>query len=77
MNMRVLYTAEEAAEQLSLSRSTVDVLVARGELRAVRIGRLVRIAHRELERFAACNHYEVWGSKADGKTVRPQTHAVA
>lgn len=48
---KLLYTVREAAEKLSLGRATVYELLARGELRAVHIGRATRIPAAELERF--------------------------
>lgn len=40
---RVLLTAEEAADRLSVSRSTVYDLIRTGELRSVKIGRARRV----------------------------------
>lgn len=42
----------EAAELLSISRSSLYQLVASGEVRGVRLGRTVRIPQQELERLA-------------------------
>ncbi|MFG1811707.1 helix-turn-helix domain-containing protein [Streptomyces sp. NPDC049040] len=50
---RILYRPEEAAEALSLGRSTIYELMAEGTLRFVKRGRSRRIHHNELERFAA------------------------
>lgn len=41
----------EAAQRLALSRSKLYELIYRGEIRTVRIGRAVRIAESELDRF--------------------------
>lgn len=68
---RDLYTAEEAARRLSVSLSTVRVLIARGELRYLRVGSLVRVPRYSLKQFCRRNHFEVWGAKVHGKTRRP------
>jgi excisionase family DNA binding protein len=49
-NKRLL-TIPEAAAELSLGRTTIYALLARGELDAVRVGRAVRITPRALEDF--------------------------
>ena len=46
-------TYDEAGRAMGVSPRTVWGLVASGKLRAVRIGRCVRIARAELERFLA------------------------
>jgi excisionase family DNA binding protein len=43
------------ARQLDVSEKTVRRLIARGELRAHRIGRLLRISEEELGRFIDAN----------------------
>lgn len=48
-----LYRVSEAAAQLSLGRSKTWQLVADGELRAIRVGRAVRVPAVELDRFVA------------------------
>lgn len=45
-----LLTVEQAAERLNCSTYTVRRLISRGQLRAVRAGRLIRIKPRDLER---------------------------
>ena len=49
---RLLLRVAEAAEMLAISRSSLYQLVAAGEVRTVRLGRVVRIPRRELERLA-------------------------
>ena len=44
---------EEAAAMLKLSSKTIRRLIARGDLRAVHIGRLVRIPSFEIDRLIA------------------------
>ena len=48
---RLLVGVDEAARLLSVGRSHMYVLLARGELRSLTIGRCRRIAVSELERF--------------------------
>lgn len=47
----LLMTLPEAGDQLRVCAKTVERMIARGELRAVRIGRAVRVARTELERY--------------------------
>lgn len=47
----LVLTAEQAAEQLQVSRRTVYELIRTGELRSVKIGKLRRIPLRALEEF--------------------------
>lgn len=51
MSEKLLLTISEAAELLSLSRATLYRALARGDVRAVHVGRSVRISRTELERF--------------------------
>jgi excisionase family DNA binding protein len=67
---KILFTREEAAAALSLSISSIDVLVGRGMLRAIRKGRRVLIHRSELERVARQNTPVIWPAKLHGKTVR-------
>jgi len=46
-----LLRAEEVARLTSLGRSTVFKMLATGELRAVRVGRAVRVRRIDLERW--------------------------
>jgi excisionase family DNA binding protein len=50
---KLLFTFPEAGEALACSEKTVSRMVSRGELRAVRIGRAVRISVDELRDFIA------------------------
>lgn len=52
MDDRHLIRVEDAAERLSLSRSTIYQIIARGELRTVHVGRAVRIPAAEVIAFA-------------------------
>lgn len=48
-------TLRQAADALQLSESTVKRQVAAGKLRAIKIGRCVRFAVDELQRFLAAS----------------------
>src|SRR5699024_5049124 len=48
-----LYTREQVAQALVLSERQVDLLVKRGELKAVRIGRSVRFTREAIADFIA------------------------
>ena len=51
MTVRKAAAGARTAEATSLSESTVRNMIARGELRAVRLGRAVRIPVSEFERL--------------------------
>jgi len=46
-----LFTVDEVARRLSLSKASVYRLIARGSIRTVRVGRARRIALPDLEAF--------------------------
>lgn len=48
-----LLDAEEVAQQLRISIALAYRLIQRGQIRSVRIGRLVRVRKNDLERFIA------------------------
>ena len=50
---KILLTIPGAADRLSIGRSKLYELVRSGEVPTVRIGRSVRIATAEIDRFAA------------------------
>lgn len=50
---RLLYTPTEAAEVLSVGRSTIYELMATGELTFVQVRRARKIRRTDLERFVA------------------------
>lgn len=50
---RVLLSVEQAADRLSIGRTTVYRLIKTGELQSVRVGRLRRIAADALDDYAA------------------------
>ncbi len=55
MNDIVIYTAQEVADLLKVSLSEAYTLIRRGDLRAVRIGRSVRVLHNDLVEFIQRN----------------------
>src|SRR6185437_14914081 len=62
---KILYTTKEAAEQLSVCVQTVRLWINQGYLPVRRLGRLQRIHHADLEKFAkfAGELPSVWGNK--------------
>jgi excisionase family DNA binding protein len=53
MKNAVCISRAQAAEALDLSLRGIDYLIARGQLRAIRVGRRVLIPRAEIERFVA------------------------
>ncbi len=51
-------TVQEVAAGLRVSRGTAYTLVASGQIKSVRIGRLIRVAPRALEEFIEANEYK-------------------
>lgn len=51
--MPLLLTPAEAARALHVARSTVYVMLARGELHRIKVGGATRIARREIEAWIA------------------------
>lgn len=51
MTTPLVYTIPEAAEMLKVSERTMQMVVSRGEIPTVRLGRCVRIPHHELVAF--------------------------
>ncbi len=49
--METIFTPEEVAEKLKASRRTVYRWIEKGELKAFKAGKLVRIAREDLESF--------------------------
>ncbi len=79
---KVLYSRKETALALALSVSTVDVMIARGMLRAVHFGRRTLVHRDEIERVGRRIAQEdlpvVWPEKQNGKTIRlPQAGRIA
>jgi excisionase family DNA binding protein len=53
MSDRMLYRAEQAAEQLGVSRATLYELIRTGALTSIKIGRSRRISRAALETYVA------------------------
>jgi excisionase family DNA binding protein len=70
MSDRILYSRKEAAQQLSISVSTLEQLIVQGDLSVRRIGKRILIPRKELERMASRDVKVAWPQKQDGKTVR-------
>ena len=69
-----LLTGNEAADQLRISPMTVRRHIAAGRLRALRIGRSIRISREAIERFAVpVAVEESRGQGADESQPRPFT----
>jgi excisionase family DNA binding protein len=62
----LLYRAEEAAKVLGLGRSKVFMMLARGELPCVRIGRSVRVPRHALEAWIRQQTENTNGQPANG-----------
>jgi len=52
------YTREQLARQLTLSVKTIDRLILRGQLKALKIGRSVRISQDQLDEFLKRSIYD-------------------
>jgi excisionase family DNA binding protein len=48
-----LYTLDQIADRLQVSRRTVERLIVAGRIRPVRVGRLVRVTDGELDAYLA------------------------
>lgn len=73
MNEDILYTPEEIAAKLKLTKNTIYEMIKRGDLDAHRIGKHLRISQSQYETFllkskGAENVYEVTISLENGKT---------
>ncbi len=55
----VFYTCSELAERLRIGERTIYLMIARGEIRATRIGNRHRIPREELDRLASTSSAEV------------------
>ena len=67
---RLLYTRREAAERLSLSISTINMLIGRGLIASRKLGSKRLIPHGALVAFSQKNLTQLWPPKRNGKTVR-------
>lgn len=62
---KIVYSRAEAAEMLSISVSSLDVLISTGRLKAVRKGRRVLIHIGEIERIASQEIPRIWPSRRE------------
>lgn len=67
---KVWLSKRDAAGMLSISVSTLDVLIARGELKTRRMGKRMLIPREELDKVAKRDFPEAWPAKENGRTVR-------
>lgn len=67
---KILYSRKEAAELLSISLASLQILIVRGELAVRRLGHRVLVPRTELERLAKRDVPELWPEKQNGKTTR-------
>ncbi len=74
---KILYMRSEAAEMLSISVSSLDMMIGRGMLRVVRKGRRVLVHKSELERVARQNVPSIWPPKRNGRTTRLSSESLA
>ena len=73
----LLYTVVRAAELLSVSQRAVERLVASGELKSVRVGRLRRIAASDLHAFVEDKRQELVGLPAPTWPINAKAVATA
>ena len=53
MDTKLLLTVREAADVLGISRTAIYLLLQRGEIPSVKIGRSRRITRQEIERYVS------------------------
>ncbi|NLT94447.1 MAG: excisionase family DNA-binding protein [Clostridia bacterium] len=73
MNEDILYTPEEIAQKLKLTKGTVYEMIKRGELEAHRIGRYLRISRSQFDKYllksrGLDNTFEAVITKNDNET---------
>lgn len=71
----LLYSLNQAAEMLCMSRSSLEIYIKAGEIKARKIGHRWRIHRDELEAFAGKDHQTYWGVSEQGKTSRSKHNA--
>lgn len=67
---KLLYTRKEAAELLSISVASLQILIHRGEIRIRHFGSRQLIPHAELERLAQRDVAQIWPQKGPQGTTR-------
>jgi excisionase family DNA binding protein len=75
-SVRLVYTVGEAAALLGLGRSTAYDLVARGELRAVRLGRRLFVPRPVLAELLGCEPPLPHELDVDNHLSRPRLRSV-
>lgn len=55
-------TIAQVAERLQITNQTARRLIARGELRAIRVSKRIRISHRDYQAFVAARYAETDGA---------------
>ena len=66
----MIYTRQEAAEQLQISLSTLDKFLKSGKIKAFRVGRQIRITEQALQDFLD-DHILKFDGKPQAEIVRP------
>lgn len=68
---RLTYSRREAAQLLSISVSTLDQLITRGDIKIRQLGNRIFVPYAELEKIANRDiPKSPWPEKRDGKTVK-------
>ena len=68
---KLLYSRKEAAELLSISMGTLEILIARGDVRTRRFGKKRLIPYEELLRVSKRDISKIWPEKGpQGRTRR-------
>lgn len=67
---KLLYTRKEAAELLSISVGSLQILISRGDIRIRRFGNRHLIPREELERLAHKDITQIWPEKGPQGTRR-------
>jgi excisionase family DNA binding protein len=67
---KIFVSRKDAAAILSISVSTLEQLIAQGEIKIRCLGKRVMIPREQLERLANRDIRIIWPNKRQGKTVR-------
>lgn len=70
MSDRILYSRRDAAEELSLSEASIDLLIRTKKILIRKQGRRVLIPRAELEKWKRQDNPTIWPPKHNGKTTR-------
>jgi hypothetical protein len=69
-SQKSLFSKKEAAGLLSISVSSLDVLIVRGDIKVRQFGTRMLVPGTEIDRLAKTDIVELWPKKERGKTVR-------